>query len=799
MNENTSNNSSPIEETKASPVLLSFSPQFWLVILFEFFERGAYYGMFSVLSVYLTDILHFSREQAGVINGTFQPILYFLPIISGALADRFGYRRTLIVAFGLLGTGYFLSSQMTGYATIFLSLCLMAIGAGTFKPIISSSIARLTTAGNSSIGFGIYYWSINLGAFLFPLILVPFLKNNIGWNWVLIASAIGTGAMLIPAIFFFKEPPKPQNSAAKNINLIQTLANAFEIIYSPFILIYHLLKSASKNKILIYLLLGLTGIFALWSYWYQSPVEEKFTAHIVQHNQTQLIIQINRNIGAGSNYSLQDQYVTTVDSFNLTISKENRNGSRELFQPLKKDGFDLNFVLYTLHLDSIMTLLDTEFSPYFKISRAKLDTIFYRLKYKSNNRISLNVFKPEKLDLFKGDLLEELHSYPDLADITDGDIANWIGESDSPIKFSIEMDKNCAPNAPEIKVLPENQIFLKLYSIPDYEQHKLATLKELRKIPQMSLLSLSQLSTMVQSTTERSFLLFFMFLLLVTSLIILKLQSYFQRSSNRQKIIYILLFCLIIGLISWFIPGIGTFQRIITTVIYLTTAALFLIDFEDTNKFRDHFRFLLMIFLYSGFWVLYFQMNGTVLWYVKAYVDASSFNQVVNSLLNYLGIHINWFFDVEHVTAINAGIIILLQLIVSNLVKNTKALPTMIAGIFLGTFGMAILAISTGIWVFLIGITIFSIGEMTAHPKFISYIGQMAPRDRVATYMGYIFLYGVIGSSIGSVAGAKLYVHFVDNLHQPKLLWLIFTGFGILTIIGLLIYNRVVKIDENPK
>jgi len=168
-------------------------------------------------------------------------------------------------------------------------------------------------------------------------------------------------------------------------------------------------------------------------------------------------------------------------------------------------------------------------------------------------------------------------------------------------------------------------------------------------------------------------------------------------------------------------------------------------------------------------------------------------------MLNYLGIHINWFFDVEHVTAINAGIIILLQLIVSNLVKNTKALPTMIAGIFLGTSGMAILALSTGIWVFLIGIIIFSIGEMTAHPKFISYIGQIAPRDRVATYMGYIFLYGVIGSSIGSVAGAKLYVHFVDNLHQPKLLWLIFTGFGILTIIGLLIYNRFVKMDANPK
>ena len=82
---------------------------------------------------------------------------------------------------------------------------------------------------------------------------------------------------------------------------------------------------------------------------------------------------------------------------------------------------------------------------------------------------------------------------------------------------------------------------------------------------------------------------------------------------------------------------------------------------------------------------------------------------------------------------------------------------------------------------------------MTAHPKFISYVGLTAPKDRVATYMGYIFLYGVIGSSIGAILGANLYVHFVDELHQPKVLWLIFSGIGVATILGLLAYDRLVK------
>jgi MFS family permease len=193
-------------------------------------------------------------------------------------------------------------------------------------------------------------------------------------------------------------------------------------------------------------------------------------------------------------------------------------------------------------------------------------------------------------------------------------------------------------------------------------------------------------------------------------------------------------------------------------------------------------------------------MFDSVLWYVKAYVDTSSLNEVVNRFLATFGIKIEWFFDVEHVTVINAGTIIILQLIISNIVKKRKALPTMITGICIGTAGMAILAISTDIWVFMIGIMIFSVGEMTAHPKFISYVGLIAPSDKKGMYQGYLLLYGVFGSSIGGIVGAKLYVYFVDTLNQPKLLWLIFSGIGILTIICLLLYNHflVPKQSRNP-
>lgn len=462
-------------DTTQKPRLKDFPKTYWVVILFEFFERGSYYGMMSILSVYLTDQLGFSKEGVGVIKSTIQPLLYLLPIFSGAVADRMGYRRTLMVAFALLGGGYFLTSQMTTYSAVFFSLVIMGLGAGTFKPVVSGTIAKVTDARTSTLGFGIFYWTINLGAFLFPLIIVPYLKS-IAWHYVIIASAIGTGAMLLPTIFLFKEPNEPR----------------------------------------------------------------------------------------------QD---------------------KEPFGVVMKGIFQKLFIVVT----------------------------------------------------------------------------DW--------------------------------------------------------------------------------------------------------------------------------------------------------------------RFILFIFIYSWFWILYFQMFDSVLWYVKAFVDATPLNTFVSGVLGF-----NWRFDVEHVTVINAGTIILLQLFISRIVSKTKALPTMITGISLATIGMAVLAINTNIWVFMLGITIFSIGEMTAHPKFISYLGLIAPPDKKATYMGFGFLYGAFGSLIGGILGAFLYVRFIDNpmiafvrqtvaerganitmpaslsieealnigeqigLSKDQIathaltseLWLLFSSIGVLCIVGLLTYQKFI-------
>ncbi len=400
----------------------------------EFFERGSYYGVMSVLSVYLVLAvdkggLGFSKESVGIIKSVITPMLYVLPILSGAIADRFGYRKMLMFAFSVMSLGYLFTGLVTSYALVFVSLLFMVLGAGCFKPIISGTIARSTNENNSTLGFGIFYWSINLGAFIFPLILIPILKD-ISWSYIFFMAAIGTGWLFFLNLFVYKEPKRPESSKT-------------------------------------------------------------------------------------------------------------------------------------------------------------------------------------------------------------------IGEV---------------------------------------------------------------LAGMVKVLTD------------------------------------------------W--------------------------------------RFILMIVIYSGFWILYFQMFDTVLWYLKDHMDMTPVDKFVNGILGIFVSNPNWKFDAEHVTVINAGTIILLQLVVSSIVKHTKALPTMIVGIGLGTLGMAILGISTHAWVFMAGMIIFSIGEMTAHPKFISYVGLIAPEDKKALYLGYSFLYGVIGSGIGGVLGAYSYVHFVDKLHNPSALWFMFSLIGVATIIGLLLFAK---------
>ena len=743
------------KEKKKAGTWKSFHGVFWLVILFEFFERGSYYGVMSVLSVYLTDILHFSKTDVGTIKATIQPILYFLPIISGALADRFGYRKTLLVAFTFLGGGYLLTAGMTSYIAVFLSLCIMGLGAGTFKPIISGTIARTTDESNSSVGFGIYYWTINLGAFLVPLILVPYLKTIPSvppWKWVLIAAAIGTGIMILPTLFFFKEPVREKKNE-KEVNLIKTIANAFEIIYSPFVLIFQAMKRSTPTRLAVLFITGLLFLYGAYGFLGYHATSEKLDVLLTRVGDGTLSIKIERNMSREAPYLLDRKQIVETD------------GSK-----------------------SILVTEDEDRPSSLTVSR--WEKVLNAFGEGTHNFIALTFYKPDRFPEFGHELLSRIQKNPLFTGLSLDRFEALVEKANQRVSLALVPNKSLS--VPYMISRTEDGFKIEMADITAYQSFGGPLLQELHQYPELSLLSAEALDGFVDNTRKNSFLLLFVLILFASSMVILQIESTFKRADNSGKMVFVLVTVVLFMVIIWLMPNLSTFARIVTSVVYVSLLSLYLIDYDDLPKFKDHWHFLLMIFIYSGFWILYFQMFDSVLWYVRAYVDASSLNNAVNTVFSAAGIGFRWHFDVEHVTVINAGTIILLQLFISALVKNTKALPTMIVGILFGTLGMAILAISSSIWVFMAGIIIFSVGEMTAHPKFISYVGQTAPRDRVALYMGYIFLYGVIGSSIGASIGAHLYVEFVDNLNQPRTLWILFSLIGVATVVALLLYNKFI-------
>lgn len=194
--------------TKKS-VFRSFPRTFWIANLMELFERWAWYGMFMVLALYLTlptdqGALGFSQSQKGQMMGTVTFMLYLMPVFTGALADRLGYRKVLAVSYMVLATGYFLMSRFSSFWSVYMVFVLIAIGGALFKPVISATIARTTNERTSGLGFGIFYMIVNIGAFIGPLFASKL--RGFDWDYVFYVSSLIIALNLL-MLLLYREPP----------------------------------------------------------------------------------------------------------------------------------------------------------------------------------------------------------------------------------------------------------------------------------------------------------------------------------------------------------------------------------------------------------------------------------------------------------------------------------------------------------------------------------------------------------------------------------------------------------------
>lgn len=219
----------------------------------ELFERLAYYGQATILSVFLRDHLRFSEVEAGQLSSLFGGLIYFLPIFAGALADKFGFKKAFSFAFFILAIGYFLigSTGIEVFAgwysdtNLFLVLSIIliftAIGGSFIKPSVLGTVALTSTSETKSLGYAIYYWLVNIGAAVGPF-LAFLVRDSMGIEFVYLVSAISCTLMFLVTLFLFKEPPDKLEEQREG--LLQVIKNLWKVVknirFMIFLLIFAL-------------------------------------------------------------------------------------------------------------------------------------------------------------------------------------------------------------------------------------------------------------------------------------------------------------------------------------------------------------------------------------------------------------------------------------------------------------------------------------------------------------------------------------------------------------------------------
>jgi dipeptide/tripeptide permease len=183
----------------------AFPPVFWVANGIEVLERFAYYGIYFGFGIYLTH-LGFKREQLGYIQSLFLLLSYAMPVISGTFADRFGFKKVLIVSYLAYLPSILLLMVTHSFSGIALTMLSIGLAAGTFKPLIAGTVRVTTDGTNKTLGFGIFYAMVNVGGSFGPLVAGRL--RAISWNYAFLASAIAIGVMLLITIFFYREPPR---------------------------------------------------------------------------------------------------------------------------------------------------------------------------------------------------------------------------------------------------------------------------------------------------------------------------------------------------------------------------------------------------------------------------------------------------------------------------------------------------------------------------------------------------------------------------------------------------------------
>ena len=222
-------------QLKKSFRLLGFNGTYWMCNAIEMWERLAYNTLRTVAAIYVMQAdepggLHLTGEDKGWIFLWWFIFQSLFPMVTGGFADRYGYRKTILFSVVVNMTGYVLMAMYHSYWGFFGGVLVLAFGTAFFKPGLQGTLAHQLTKANSSLGWGTFYWVVNVGSFIGPVAATLILAKHSAadWRYLFLACAAFTSlnlCMLIGLPHVESGAPKHENPFQVFFRAIENLAN----------------------------------------------------------------------------------------------------------------------------------------------------------------------------------------------------------------------------------------------------------------------------------------------------------------------------------------------------------------------------------------------------------------------------------------------------------------------------------------------------------------------------------------------------------------------------------------------
>ena len=235
----------------SAPEKQKFPFSFWTANTVELLERAAYYAMAPFMVIYLHETLGMRPAFATFLNGSLLwGLIYFLPILSGTLADKFGFKRSLTVSFVMITMGYIVMGNLQRYwpalrggsadsavdytLPVVLGIVLIGLGGSIVKPCIAGTVQK-TSGLRATLAFGIFYMVINIGSITGRAVSY-FIRTSLGIPAIFTYAATFFALLgLAVVLFLYREPEyvsdgKKDNQKVQKRTLGQAVLGIFIVL-----------------------------------------------------------------------------------------------------------------------------------------------------------------------------------------------------------------------------------------------------------------------------------------------------------------------------------------------------------------------------------------------------------------------------------------------------------------------------------------------------------------------------------------------------------------------------------------